>query len=197
VKQGQISEHYMTRVDKILDFWFAQSEQAEYAQRRKVWFAKNPSFDQTIRTHFQTDYELAAAGKLRDWQETTQGCLALILLLDQFPRNMFRGEAQSFTTDSQALVIAQYAIAQGFDLELPPIQRMFIYLPFEHSEHLEHQDQAVQRIRALQMEDVTDYAFKHQAVIARFGRFPHRNKILGRANTPEEEEFLKQPGSSF
>jgi uncharacterized protein (DUF924 family) len=187
----------MTRVDEILDFWFAQSKQAEYAQRRKVWFAKNPSFDQAIRTRFQTDYQLAAAGKLENWRETTQGCLALILLLDQFPRNMFRGEAQSFATDSQALAIAQHAIAQGFDQELPPIQRMFIYLPFEHSEDLEHQHQAVQRMQALPMEDVTDYARKHHAVIARFGRFPHRNKILGRANTPEEEEFLKQPGSSF
>jgi uncharacterized protein (DUF924 family) len=190
----------MTRVDEILDFWFAQDKQgkeAEYAQRRKVWFAKNPSFDQTIRTRFQADYELAAAGKLMDWQETSQGCLALILLLDQFPRNMFRGEAQSFATDSQALAIAQHAIDQGFDQELPPIQRMFIYLPFEHSEHLEHQHQAVQGMRALHIEDVTDYALKHQAVIARFGRFPHRNRILGRENTPEEAEFLKQPGSAF
>jgi uncharacterized protein (DUF924 family) len=187
----------MTRIDEILDFWFAQSKEAEYAQRRKVWFAKNPSFDQAIRTRFQTDYEQAAAGKLMDWQETTQGCLALILLLDQFPRNMFRGEAQSFATDSQALAIAQHAIAHDFDLELPPIQRMFIYLPFEHSENLDHQHQAVQRMRALQIEDVTDYALKHQAVIERFGRFPHRNKILRRTNTPEEEEFLKQPGSAF
>jgi uncharacterized protein (DUF924 family) len=190
----------MPRIDEILDFWFALSgpgKEAEYAQRRKVWFAKNLSFDQAIRTRFQTDYELAAAGKLMNWQETAQGCLALILLLDQFPRNMFRGEAPSFATDAQALATAQYAIAQGFDQELPPIQRMFIYLPFEHSEHLEHQNQAVKGMQALLIEDVTDYARKHQAVIERFGRFPHRNKILGRTNTPAEEEFLKQPGSSF
>jgi uncharacterized protein (DUF924 family) len=190
----------MLRVDEILDFWFALSgpgKEAEYAQRRKVWFAKNLSFDQTIRTRFQRDYELAAAEKLIVWQETAQGCLALILLLDQFPRNMFRGKAQSFATDAQALATAQYAIAQGFDQELPPIQRMFIYLPFEHSEHLDHQNQAVQGMQALLIEDVTDYARKHQAVIERFGRFPHRNKILGRTNTPAEEEFLKQPGSSF
>jgi uncharacterized protein (DUF924 family) len=190
----------MTHVDEILDFWFALSEkgkEAEYTKRRKVWFTKNPSFDQAIRTRFQADYELAAAGKLIDWPETAKGCLALILLLDQFPRNMFRGEAQSFATDSQALAVAQHAIAQGFDQELLPIQRMFIYLPFEHSERLEHQHQAVQGMRSLQIEDVTDYALKHHAVIARFGRFPHRNKILGRSNTPEEEEFLKQPGSSF
>jgi uncharacterized protein (DUF924 family) len=187
----------MPRLDEILDFWFAQGQEAEYAQRRKVWFSKNPSFDQAIRTRFKTDYERAAAGKLMDWQEGPEGCLALILLLDQFPRNMFRGEAQSFATDAQALTTAQYALAQGFDQELPPIQRMFIYLPFEHSEHLEHQNQAVQRMQALHIEDVADYARKHQAVIERFGRFPHRNKILGRINTPEEEEFLKQPGSSF
>jgi uncharacterized protein (DUF924 family) len=187
----------MKRADEILNFWFAHGQEAEYAQRRKVWFAKNPSFDQAIRTRFQTDYELAATGKLMDWQETPQGCSALILLLDQFPRNMFRGELQSFATDSQALAFAQHAIAQGFDQELPPIQRMFIYLPFEHSEHLEHQLQAVQRMKVLQIQDVTDYALKHKEVIERFGRFPHRNKILGRTNTPEEEEFLKQSGSTF
>jgi uncharacterized protein (DUF924 family) len=187
----------MTHVDEILDFWFAHGQEAVYTERRKVWFTKNPSFDQAICTRFQTDYELAAAGELAAWQETTKGCLALILLLDQFPRNMFRGEVQSFATDRQALAVAQHAIAQGFDQELLPIQRMFIYLPFEHSERLEHQHQAVQGMRSLQIEDVTDYALKHRAVIERFGRFPHRNKILGRSNTPEEEEFLKQPGSSF
>jgi uncharacterized protein (DUF924 family) len=187
----------MSSIDEILDFWFAQGKEAEYAQRRRVWFRKDPSFDQAIRTRFRTDYEQAAAGKLNDWQESAQGCLALILLLDQFPRNMFRGEAQSFATDDQALKVAQYAIAQGFDQKLPPIRRMFIYLPFEHSENVEHQHQAVQWMQQLQIEDVTAYAIKHRAVIERFGRFPHRNKILGRLNTAEEEEFLQQPGSSF
>lgn len=187
----------MSSIDEILDFWFAQGKEAEYTQRRRVWFRKDPSFDQAIRTCFQTVYEQAAAGKLNDWQESAQGCLALILLLDQFPRNMFRGEAQSFATDDQALKVAQYAIAQGFDQELPPIRRMFIYLPFEHSENVEHQHQAVQWMQQLQIEDVTAYAIKHRAVIERFGRFPHRNKILGRLNTAEEEEFLQQPGSSF
>lgn len=187
----------MASIDEILDFWFAQGQEAEYAQRRRVWFAKDPNFDQAIRNRFQADYEQAAAERLKDWKENAQGCLALILLLDQFPRNMFRGAAQSFATDDQALKVAQHAIAHGFDQALPSIRRMFIYLPFEHSENLEHQQQSVQLAQKLQIEDVTAYAIKHKAVIERFGRFPHRNKILGRLNTAAEEEFLQQPGSSF
>jgi uncharacterized protein (DUF924 family) len=193
----------MSRVNEILDFWFGrpQGNEAEYGKRRAVWFVKNPEFDQEIQTRFRADYEEAAAGKLDDWKESPQGCLALILLFDQFPRNMFRGDPQTFATDSQALSVAQHAIAQSFDQELIPVQRWFMYLPFEHSENLEHQYRAVELFRQLGDDpdslDVLSYAIRHRDVIERFGRFPHRNKILGRPSTPEEAEFLKQPGSSF
>lgn len=193
----------MSRIDQILNFWFGhcQEDEAEYGKRRAVWFIKNPKFDQKIQTRFRADYEQAAAGKLDHWKKTSQGCLALILLFDQFPRNMFRGDPQTFATGAQALSVTQHAIAQGFDQELLPVQRWFIYLPFEHSENLEHQHQAVTLFRQLGDDpdslDALDYAIRHRNVIERFGRFPHRNKILGRSSTSEEVEFLKQPGSSF
>lgn len=193
----------MSRINQILEFWFGrrQANETEYGKRRAIWFSKNPEFDQKIQTRFRADYEQAAAGKLDHWRESPQGCLALTLLLDQFPRNMFRGDPQTFATDSQALSVAQHAITQGFDQQLLPIQRWFIYLPFEHSENLEHQNQAVALFRQLGDDpdslNVLDYAIRHRAVIERFGRFPHRNKVLGRPSTPEEVEFLKQPGSSF
>lgn len=188
----------------ILQFWFGdlQSESSSYAQRRKLWFGKQPEFDAAIRQQFQPIYEQAAAGTLDVWQQTPLGCLALILLLDQFSRNMFRDTPQAFATDRQALQFARFAVAQGFDRQLLPIQRMFIYLPFEHSEDPEFQRQSVKLSQQLageapELADVADYALRHQAVIERFGRFPHRNRILGRASTPAEIEFLKQPGSSF
>ena len=194
----------MSQIDEILGFWFGSGSQdngAESGKRRAVWFKKDTTFDQTIQTRFKQDYEQAAAGKLDHWKESPQGCLVLVLLLDQFPRNMFRGDPQTFATGSQALLVAQHAIAQGFDQELLPVQRWFIYLPFEHSENLEHQHQAVELFRRLGDDpdslDVLSYAILNRDVIQRFGRFPHRNKILGRATTPEEAEFLKQPGSSF
>jgi uncharacterized protein (DUF924 family) len=194
----------MATVEEVLQFWFStpQSEEAQYLKRRKVWFGKNPEFDQAIHRRFLTTYDQAASGELHAWQATPEGCLALILLLDQFPRNLFRGQPQSFATDPQALSLALAAIAQSFDQALAPIQRIFIYLPLEHSENLEHQHQSValfQQITAHRPElaDVYDYAVRHQTVIERFGRFPHRNAILGRASTAAELEFLTQPGSSF
>lgn len=186
-----------------MNFWFSSGSQdnTEYGKRHSFWFKKDAEFDQTIRSRFKQDYEQAAAGKLDHWKESAQGCLALTLLLDQFPRNMFRGDPQTFATDARALSVAQHAIIQGFDQELLPVQRWFIYLPLEHSENLEHQHQAVELCRQLGDDpdslDVLSYAIRHRNVIQKFGRFPHRNKILGRATTLEEAEFLKQPGSSF
>lgn len=194
----------MSQIDEILGFWFGSGSQdtgAESGKRRAIWFKQDIKFDQTIQTRFKQDYEQVAAGKLDHWKASPQGCLALVLLLDQFPRNMFRGDPQAFATGSQALSVAQHAIAQSFDQQLLPVQRWFIYLPFEHSENLEHQHRAVELFRQLGDDpdslDVLSYAIRHRDVIQRFGRFPHRNKILGRATTPEEAEFLKQPGSSF
>ena len=191
----------MSRVDEILDFWFGQPDQSDYGKQRFFWFNKKPEFDQELRLRFLTDYQQAAAGQLDHWKESPKSCLALILLLDQFPRNMFRGTAQAFATDPQAVEVAQYAVANGFDQELLTVQRWFVYLPFEHSENLGEQRQCVELFATLSDDpdsaSTLDYAVRHRAVIERFGRFPHRNKILGRATTPEEAEFLKQPGSSF
>ena len=191
----------MSQANQILDFWFGKPDEADYGKPRKVWFTKNPEFDQEVRSRFLIDYQQAAAGHLDDWKASPLGCLALIILLDQFPRNMFRGQPQTFATDPQALAYAQHTVAQCFDKELLPIQRCFVYLPFEHSENLAHQHQAIELFSTLkdypECASGVDYAHRHLKVIERFGRFPHRNKILGRETTPEEAEFLKQPGSSF
>jgi uncharacterized protein (DUF924 family) len=191
----------MATVEEILNFWFDHPDAPGYGKPRSFWFKPDPSCDEKIETHFQPDYELAASGKLASWKTSASSCLALIILLDQFPRNVFRGQAKAFATDSQAVAAAKHAIAKGFDRELLPVQRWFIYLPFEHSENLEHQHQAVQLFDQLSeypyCADAIDYAKQHLKVIERFGRFPHRNQILGRETTSEEAEFLKQPNSSF
>lgn len=186
---------------RILDFWFGTPEQASYGKPRQIWFIKKPEFDREVEARFLSDYEQAAAGNLDTWKSSPLSCLALILLLDQFPRNMFRGKPQAFATDWQALSTAQYAVAQGYDRELLPVQRWFVYCPFEHSENLEDQNRSVALFQQLSDDpdsaDAINYALRHREVILRFGRFPHRNKILERVSTPEEEEFLQQPGSSF
>ncbi|GAB4173791.1 MAG: DUF924 family protein [Coleofasciculaceae cyanobacterium] len=191
----------MSQVQEILEFWFGKPDDLDYGKSRKVWFIKNPEFDREVRSRFLPVYQQAAAGELDDWKASPQGCLALIILLDQFPRNMFRGQPQAFATDPQALAYAKHAVTNSFDRELLPIQRQFIYLPFEHSENLTDQHQCIKLFSTLQdyPECISgvDYAHRHFQVIERFGRFPHRNEILGRQTTPEEAEFLQQPGSSF
>lgn len=189
------------QVEAILRFWFGEAD-STYSQQRRLWFSKQPTLDATIRDQFGTIYEQAMAGELADWQDQPLSCLALVVLLDQFSRNMFRDTPQAFAADPEALRLAQQAIERGFDQQLSPLQRIFIYLPFEHSENPDHQAQSVALFQSLGQEspelaDVVDYAERHHAVIGRFGRFPHRNEILGRATTPEEAEFLNQPGSSF
>jgi uncharacterized protein (DUF924 family) len=188
----------MTTASDILDFWFAPALSPEYGHSRPVWFKKDPEFDRLIRDRFLTVYQQAAAGQLTAWQASAPTCLALIVLLDQFPRNLFRHTPQAFATDPQALAAAEQAIADGFDAKLLPVQRWFIYMPFEHSENLQHQERSLRLFE--QLKDLpagADYARRHWQVIQRFGRFPHRNAILGRSSTPEELEFLTQPGSSF
>ncbi|PIG94190.1 DUF924 family protein [Gloeocapsopsis sp. IPPAS B-1203] len=191
----------MSQVDEILAFWFEQPNAADYGKQRTFWFTKSPEIDREICARFLSDYEQAATHQLSSWQESPRSCLALILLLDQFPRNIFRGTPKAFATDTAALTTAQHAVTQGFDRELLNVQRWFIYLPFEHSENLEHQRQCVELFASLKDDpesaSAIDYAQRHLAVIERFGRFPHRNEILGRKSTPEELEFLQQPGSSF
>jgi len=188
-------------MNEVLDFWFGRSHSPEFGKVQKKWFKKDADFDAEVRSRFRQQYELAACGQLDSWQDSPDNCLALILLLDQFPRNMFRGTPQAFATDSKALAIAEYAVNNKFDRELLTVQKWFIYLPFEHSENLEKQQKSVELFRQLSGDtdstSVIEYAMQHLEIIQRFGRFPHRNQILGRETTPEEAEFLKQPGSGF
>ncbi|HLO83490.1 MAG TPA: DUF924 family protein [Nostocaceae cyanobacterium] len=191
----------MSQATTILEFWFGYPDAPDYGKPRQFWFNKSPKFDQEIRVKFLEDYQKAAAGQLDDWINTPQTCLALILLLDQFPRNLFRDTPQAFATDWEAVSAAKHAVAQGYDQQLLPVQRWFIYLPLEHSENLEDQRQCVKLFQQLGDDpvsaEVIQYALRHKEIIEKFGRFPHRNKILGRKSTVYEEEFLKQPGSSF
>lgn len=194
----------MERWEAVLRFWFGDPDDpgSEYGQQRRVWFKKDPAFDDTIRRQFLTDYEKASTGALATWRQEPRSCLALVILLDQFPRNLFRGEARSFASDRAARDTANYALTQGYDQQVLPVERIFFYLPLEHSENLADQERSVELVRSLHathpgFESSLDYALRHRDVIQRFGRFPHRNEILGRETTSEEAEFLRQPGSRF
>ena len=191
----------MSQANEILDFWFGSPDEPDYGKPRKSWFAKEPEFDEKLRSRFLTDYEKAAGGHLDEWKDSPLDCLALILLLDQFPRNLFRETPQAFATDWEALSTAHQAIAQGYDRKLLNVQRWFVYLPFEHSENIDHQRQSVKLFQKLsgdkESAKAIESAIRHRSVIERFGRFPHRNIILGRPSNPEEKEFLKQPGARF
>ncbi len=188
------------RVEEVLSFWFGVEGEPGYGEFREAWFRKDPDFDRQVRDRFEDLYEAGAAGELDGWMEEARSCLALVILLDQFPRNMFRGDPRSYSTDNKAQEVAEYAVDRAFDRELPAFQRMFLYMPFMHSEDLEHQQRSVELFRALgggSETDASDYAVQHMRIIERFGRFPHRNEVLGRRTTPEEAKFLTQPGSSF
>jgi uncharacterized protein (DUF924 family) len=183
----------MERVEEILRFWFWASD----TERRdpRVWFVADAAFDQACQAGFLDDHERAAAGELNHWRDGPRSTLALILLLDQLPRNMFRGTPRAYATDSQALSAAQHAVARGFDRALIATERVFVYLPFEHSENLDAQREAVRLLRTLADQDPSvsgylEYAERYLEIIRRFGRFPHRNAILGRTSTPEEAAFL-------
>ena len=191
----------MTAQD-ILDFWFLAPGSPGYGQPRDEWFRKNDAFDTAIRERFGAMIEQAMAGGLREWDLLgPEGILARILLLDQFTRNAFRGKPASFAGDPLALAAAQ-ALDNGADQALLPVQRWFAYMPFEHAEDARMQERSVALFTALSQanpgfEGVLDYAHRHRGVIARFGRFPSRNAILGRASTPEELAYLAQGGSGF
>ncbi|HXW26693.1 MAG TPA: DUF924 family protein [Xanthobacteraceae bacterium] len=158
------------------------------------WFEQDDAFDAAIRDRFLATYEAAAGGRLAAWEGDAEGALALVIVLDQFPRNMFRGNARSFTADPLARAVADRAIARGFDkLYVPPEQRFF-YLPFMHAENLEDQERCIALCRAAADDEGLKYAELHADIIRRFGRFPHRNKILGRTTTPEEQAFLEGGG---
>lgn len=175
----------------VLDFWFGPEAGPER------WFKKDPTFDAAIRARFADACADALAGGLADWRAGARGCLALILLLDQFPRNLHRDDARAFAGDARARAVLARARAAGFDRELDPAERHFLYMPLMHSEDPADQRDSVALFEALGNADVLKYARAHKAIIDRFGRYPHRNAVLGRASTPEEEAFLRQPGSSF
>jgi uncharacterized protein (DUF924 family) len=167
----------------VLDFWFAHEAD---------WFRKTEAFDTEVRARFLPWVDRVPL----QWLDSARDCLARIIVLDQFPRNMFRGTARAFATDALALAAAKQAIARGYDTHYSEKEKLFAYLPLEHSESLADQEQACALMQPLGAE-LYRYALAHRDIIARFGRFPHRNAILGRSSTPEELEFLKQPGSGF
>lgn len=158
------------------------------------WFAKDDAFDAEITRRFLPVHEAAAAGKLADWEETPEGVYALLILLDQFPRNMFRGSPRAFATDALALEIAGRAIAKGFDEAYQPPEKRFFYMPFMHSEGLADQERCIELCAAADDADGVKYAEIHRDIIRDFGRFPHRNPVLGRDTTPEEKAFLEAGG---
>ncbi len=193
------SEAGPAEAQEVLVFWFGREDEPGYGEFREAWFRKDPAFDKLIRDRFEALYERAAAGDLDGWREEARGCLALVIVLDQFPRNMFRGDPRSYAADRKAQETAEYAVDHALDRELPGFQRTFLYMPFMHSEDLEHQRRSVELFRGLAGADMdsSHYAVQHMEIIERFGRFPHRNEVLGRQTTEEEAEFLTQPGSSF
>lgn len=175
---------------EVIEFWRQAGP--------KAWFGKNAEFDARIRERFEALHFAASRGEFSRWAKTAEGALALLILLDQFPRNMFRGSGHAFATDALALSIARRAVDQGLDQQVEPALRPFFYLPFEHSERLEDQDRSVALCTALREaagdEDTLKWAKLHRDIIVRFGRFPHRNPCLGRVTTPEEQAFLDEGG---
>jgi len=180
------------RADEVLRFWFGEGTERGKAHKR--WFEKNSTFDAEIRARFLPLYEELSGNQ--EWLSRPGDCLARIVVLDQFPRNMFRGAPRAFAADPLALAAAKHAVARGYDRGFLDVEKQFVYLPFEHSESLADQERACDLMRPLGY-DPYDWALRHKRIIERFGRFPHRNAILRRASTPEEIEFLKQPGSGF
>jgi uncharacterized protein (DUF924 family) len=198
-----------TQPEDVLDFWFGPAGSAsEIAGRqRKLWFGKSQANDQTVTDRFSATLVAATAGQLDHWANTPRGRLALVIVLDQFPHHLYRDQPQAFATDPQALALSLDALAAGEDRQLALVERVFLYLPLEHAESMAMQDLSVSLYEKLAreaapserllFEDFLKYARQHRDVVARFGRYPHRNAILGRASTADELEFLKQPGSRF
>ena len=168
---------------EIIDFWFSD-------EVRKLWFNSTPQFDASLRERFLALWQQASRGELDQWQQSAVGCLALVIILDQFPLNMFRAQAQSFATEAQSRGVAQVAIDQGFDQDLDIGQRAFLYMPFMHSETLADQQRALELFDQPGLEDNLRFARHHHDIIEKFGRFPHRNEALGRQNNAAEIDYL-------
>ena len=174
--------------DSVLRFWFEEHP--------RDWFVKNPSFDGEIRSRFLGLHAAAAAGQRVHWADDARSCLALVIVLDQFPRNMFRGQARAFATDPLARAAARVILARGWDKQMAQPEQLFAYLPFEHSESVEDQRLSCELMKDFDADQLR-YALRHREIIERFGRFPHRNGALGRESTAAEIVFLEQPGSGF
>lgn len=190
-------------VTNILSFWFGDLDEGGISPpgQHSLWFKSNPETDQRCKDAFGAYVESALRGELEDWAESDEGLVALVLLLDQFPRNIYRGTPAAFSGDSRALKLAQAAIQSGQNLRLPAIHQIFLCLPLEHSEDLGVQERSVALVNQLadstgteMFEGFARYAVAHRNVIAQFGRFPHRNSILGRESNPEELEYLEKHG---
>ena len=177
-------------IAKVLKFWFEDTKPEQQ-------FGKDPAFDQKVRERFLDIHAKIHAGESKIWRDSPQGRLAEIIVLDQFSRNMFRGTPKSFASDTLALVLAKEAVASGDDQKLPIKQRNFIYMPYMHSEEREDHELAIKLFAQTGLEQALKFEVLHKRIIDRFGRYPHRNEILGRASTAEEIEFLKQENSSF
>lgn len=190
-----------TTARDVLDFWFGAQGSPERGRARDVWFRKDPAFDDAIRQRFGETVAIALAGGHGEWCATAHGALARVILLDQFTRNIFRDTPRAFAGDARALATAEDALVRGFDRELSVHERWFLYMPFEHAEDAAAQHRSLALFGALSRETGDDgaleWARKHAEIVFRFGRYPHRNAILGRASTPEEEAFLREPGSRF
>lgn len=195
--RGRAAQETEASIRAVLDFWFGPAP----GEWRAAWFEKSEAFDAECRAILGPLAARAAMGEFDAWLDTEDGSLALILLLDQAPRNLHRGTPLAFATDSAALKAARATVAKGFDRALAPVQRVFVYLPFEHAEDLAAQDESCALFRALPetawRARVVEYADNHRDVIARFRRFPHRNAILGRDSTEAEKTYLSQPGAGF
>lgn len=174
----------MVTVDQVLHFWYTEP-------MNQHWFSSSPEIDESIRKQFAQIWQQAANGELDSWLQTAEGCLALIILLDQLPLNMFRGEARSFSTEAKSIECTLHGIAQGFDQQLPQSQLSFFYMPLMHSELMVHQDLSVKMFEQAGLKENARFARHHRDIVERYGRFPHRNQILGRESTPQELEYLQ------
>jgi uncharacterized protein (DUF924 family) len=193
--------------EEVLSFWFGEELRSPTPQRLRLWFGGDAATDRLISERFGEVVEAALQGAYGQWSQTPPGALALILLLDQFPRNIHRYSPRAYAGDERALTLCCQGLAEGQDRQLSLTERAFFYLPLEHTEDLPMQERSVEVFRGLLAEappewqevgrDFLDYAIRHRDIIARFGRFPHRNQVLGRPSTSQEEAFLKEPGSSF
>lgn len=178
------------RFQDIIAFWFEETP-------KEKWFVSDPKFDEVVKTKFSDVHRKAVAGELFEWRKDELGRLAEIIVIDQFSRNMFRNTAQMFAYDNMCLILSQQAVADQADKNLTAPQKAFLYMPFMHSESKVIHEHAVKLFDQKGLEENLKFEMLHKKIIDRFGRFPHRNKILGRASTPEEIDFLKEPGSSF